>query len=401
METPIDSPYTATLQDIDRLIQRGDERAEAELRAFPSVALEQPHMREAIATLWNNLGVVQARARGAAAGLDAFRKAISLNPVDRTANLNVTQAFWEVKDPALTRDHLEKLIGLAPDHPLPHLLLADLLYDRDDLVGAAQHYDEAKRYASQDPGSQALIEMLSAKLKRLERAERGFSARASEHFKVKFDGGENYEVWDRVLAILEEAYRDIGQQLGHFPGKPILVILHTRETFHAATGGPAWADGLFDPIEGRIKVPTQGALTEQGWLTSVLRHEYVHALLHDRMGGRVGAIPTWLNEGLAMQLSNNPLPDLPQLIRGQITLINLSLLEGGWGNLPANAAQVAYVEGNSATRFLIDRFGMERVRNVLETMATGQPFAAAFESRVFISYAEFQRRWVDDVNARL
>src|SRR5207245_1560906 len=143
---------------------------------------------------------------------------------------------------------------------------------------------------------------LIARVEQTQKAEQKFLARESSHFLVKFDGEADHAVWNRVLEILEEAYREIGQQLGHFPSKPILVVLHTRETFQGATGGPAWSDGLYDPVMGRIKVPTQGALTDKAWLTRVLRHEYVHALLHDRVGGR-GAIPPWLNEGLASRPS--------------------------------------------------------------------------------------------------
>ncbi len=62
---------------------------------------------------------------------------------------------------------------------------------------------------------------------------------------------------------------------------------------------------------------------------------------------------------------------------------------------------VAYLEGNSATRYFIDRFGMDRVRDVLDKMATGQPFALAFQDRVFISYDDFQRRWAESLNQKI
>jgi hypothetical protein len=180
-----------------------------------------------------------------------------------------------------------------------------------------------------------------------------------------------------------------------------MVVLHARETFQAATGSPAWADGLYDPVLGRIKVPTQGALTDQAWLTRVLRHEYVHALLHDRVGGRLGAVPTWLNEGLAMQLAGDPWPDLDKVIRGQVTLINLSSLEGPWVGLPANVATVAYLEGNSATLYLIDRYGMDKVREIVGQIANGQPIAAAMQDRLAITYEQFQQRWLDELNEKM
>jgi hypothetical protein len=204
-----------------------------------------------------------------------------------------------------------------------------------------------------------------------------------------------------VSEILEDAYREIGQRFNYYPSKPIMVVLHSRETFRAATGSPAWSDGLFDMIGGRIKVPTQGALTDHAWLTRVLRHEYVHALLHDRMGGRLGAVPTWLNEGLAMQLAGDPWPDLDKVIHGQVTLINLISLEGPWMGFPPNVATVAYLEGNSATAYMIDRYGMDKVREILDRLANGQPIAAAIPDRLFISYEQFQERWIDELNSKI
>jgi hypothetical protein len=295
---------------------------------------------------------------------------------------------------------LEVAVRLAPRDPMPHIMLAEQFIEKDDLSNAAMHLEHAKERASESPNAQTYITQYIASIEKARNAENRFLARDSAHFIVKYDGSEDHAVWIRVLEILEDAYRDVGRQLGHFPQKPILVVLHTRERFHDATGGPAWSDGLYDPHLGRIKIPTQGALTDQSWLTRVLRHEFVHALLNDLMGGR-RAIPQWLNEGLAMQLAGDPPPDIPALVRGEITVVNLTYLEGPWGGLSPQQAMVAYLEGNSATRYLIDRYGMERVRDVLAKMATGQSFASAFADRVFISYEDFQRHWVESLNQRL
>ena len=112
-------------------------------------------------------------------------------------------------------------------------------------------------------------------------------------------------------------------------------------------------------------------------------------------------VPTWLNEGLAMQLAGDPWPDIDQLVTGEVTLIPLTRLEGNWLGLPASAATVAYLEGNAATLYLIDRFGMEKVREILSQLANKQPIAAAIQDRLFISYDEFQRRWVDSLNEKM
>jgi tetratricopeptide (TPR) repeat protein len=395
------STHAAALTEIHQLLDQWKHaEAERKLHSIPDEALADISVRMNVSTLWNNLGVGQAKVGGIAAGVTAYQTAVSINPRNSNAFMNLVLAYWELKDPALTSDMLEQAMRLAPRDPMPHLILSERMIAKDDLSGAMAHLEHAKELASDWPKAQAYLNDQIAYIEKAKQAERTFVARDSAHFTVKYDGGEDHAVWTRVLEILEEAYRDIGQRLGHFPSKPILVVLHTRESFHDATGGPAWSDGLYDPSLGRIKVPTQGALTDQAWLTRVLRHEFVHALLHDRMGGRRG-IPQWLNEGLAMQLAGDPPPDIPALVRGEVTIINLTHLEGSWGGLTQPQAMVAYLEGNSATRYLIDRFGMDRVRDVLDKLATGQPFAPAFQDRVFISYDDFQRRWVENLNQAL
>lgn len=299
----------------------------------------------------------------------------------------------------------EIIIRLAPPSKLSPTVYSSTLDSIELLVEQGNVSDAEAKFKSLP--SEALSHPNALRIARLiDQARRNISEqpliyRDSSHFQVKFDGGEDYEIWSRVLEILEDAYRDIGQQLGYYPSKPIVVVLVTKETFHGASKGPAWSDGLFDPFAGRIKIPTQGALTDHAWLTRVLRHEYVHALLHDRMGGRVGAIPTWLNEGVAMQLAGDPPPDISDLVRGEVQLVPLTFLEGPWGGFSQKLATVAYLEGNSATVYLIDRFGMHKLRELITMLAAGQPIATAMQDRLFFPYDEFQRRWVDHLNEKL
>lgn len=396
------SPHAAALNEINSLIAQGnDAEAEARLVVLPPDALADPAVRTATATLWNNLGALRGKSGGSAAAVSAYKTAVSVNPFDRIARMNLTFAYWDLKNQALTPAFLEETIRLVPDEPFTHLILAELLINKDDLPGATTHLGQATERASADPKFQSYLKYMTARVDQTGKAEQKFVARESSHFTVKFDGNEDHTVWSRVSEILEDAYREIGQKFNYYPGKPILVVLHARETFQAATGSPAWADGLYDPVLGRIKVPTQGALTDQAWLTRVLRHEYVHALLHDRVGGRLGAVPTWLNEGLAMQLAGDPWPDLDKVIRGQVTLINLSRLEGPWVGFPPNVATVAYLEGNSATLYLIDRYGMDKVREIVGQIANGQPIAAAMQDRLFITYEQFQQRWIDELYEKM
>ncbi|MDH5640588.1 MAG: peptidase MA family metallohydrolase, partial [Nitrospira sp.] len=251
--------------------------------------------------------------------------------------------------------------------------------------------------AQHDPALQSYLALVTRKVRRTAAIESHMTARNSDHFTVKFDGTEDHETWTAVLDILEDAYREIGQQFGHFPSKPIVVVLHTKSAVQHATGSPLWADGLYDPHLGRIQVPTQGATTDKQWLTTVLRHEFVHALLHDRMGANTRPLPTWLNEGLAMQLAGSSWPDLDQALHGDTSLIPLTHLEGSWHALPAPTATLAYLEANSAAHYLIERWGIAQVDELLKEFTANTSTATAIQNKLFISYEQFHQEWIQSL----
>lgn len=391
----------ALLESIRDEIEKGNlATAESKLTALPAAVVSDPKVRPFVAILWNNLGLQQERLHGTAVSLKTFKTAAALDDQNPVIQLNLAHAYWEQRDGALDTEFLTKLMALAPDEPFPHLAMADLLYETDRLDEAATHLAQATERIKTNPALQSYLAMVTAKVRTADAAEARMTARSSIHFTVKFDGAEDQNTWTTVLGILEEAYRDIGQRLGHFPSKPIVVVLHTRDTFQSATGSPAWADGLFDSVLGRIQIPTQGATTDTKWLTDVIRHEYVHALLHDRLGASSGALPVWLNEGLAMQLAGSDWPELDQAVQGEIKVIPLPYLEGSWARLPSPVASLAYLESNSAVRFLIDRWGMARVDELLTAIKARESVATALQSKLFVSYEEFQARWLDTFQRR-
>jgi hypothetical protein len=306
-----------------------------------------------------------------------------------------------LRDPNLTADFLQNVIAVAPDEAFPHLALADLLQEQDRLTEAAVHLRQAADQIRNDPALQSYLAFVTAKVRRTEKIEDKLASRRSTHFLVKFDGAEDQATWTTVLEILEEAYRDIGQKFNYFPTRPITVVLLTKSNFQEVSGSPIWADGLFDPVLGRIQLPSQGALTDRKWLTRVLRHEFVHALLHDQLGVNNSSIPTWLNEGLAMQLAGDTWQELNPASAGQIELMPLPALEGSWGHLSPDAARLAYIEASSATHYLLDRFGMHKMREMLTYLKAREPLAAAMQNKLLLSYDRFQQQWADEFTSQL
>lgn len=385
----------------DELEKHNIAAAEAKLVELPASILSESATKRHVAILWNNLGILQENAGGTEISVKAFKQAVMLDPHNPVAHLNLAHAYWGLRDPGLTEEFLRKVLTLSPDEPFPHVALADLLQEKDRLTEAAKHLALAKDRLKRDPGLQSYVKVVTAKVHRAENTEEKFSTHSSVHFTVKYDGNQDPETWTTALDILETAYREIGQKFNFFPSKPIMVVLHTKGQFQGATGSPLWADGLFDPVLGRIQIPSQGAATDRAWLTRVLRHEFVHALIHEELGARGGAIPTWLNEGLAMQLASDSWHEIGSLPSGEQSLLPLAALEGSWESLPAETVGAAYMEANAATHYLIERFGMHKVHELLLHLKARQTIAAAMQDRLLLSYDSFQQQWAESLGATI
>ena len=394
-----ETQYHETLGNIRDEIEKGNlKEAETKLVGLPAAVEADSKPRPYLAILWNNLGIEQEKHEGTKGSIKAFKKAASLDAKNPVIQMNLAHAYWEQRDPAMTQDFLERLIVLAPNESFPHLALAELLQERGHLSEAARHLDQAADRAGTDSSMQSYLRTVTAKVRHTEQTESRLSSRDGAHFTVKYDGDTDHDTWTVVLDILEEAYREIGQKFGHFPSKPIVVVLHAKDTFQSVIGSPAWADGLFDPVLGRIQIPTQGALTDRVWLRRVLRHEFVHALLHDQQGLNNNALPTWLNEGLAMQLSSDHWSDVEQLDQQGLPVMPLTALEGGWGGLSGDAASMAYFESSSAARYMINRYGMHEVQQLLARLKKKQTLTVAMQSELSLSYDQFQSRWMEQLH---
>jgi hypothetical protein len=217
--------------------------------------------------------------------------------------------------------------------------------------------------------------------------------RNTSHFTVVFDGTADRETWMRMQAILEYAYQEICQKFGYVPDTPIKVVLHMKQKFSGEMGTPAWADTLFDHASGTIHIPAGQALDDLAWFSRVVRHEFVHALLHARMNPQLTVTPTWLEEGLALQLAEDPWSDLDEMRKKHPPFIPLASLQGRWNEIPADSLPMAYVEADLATRILTERYGISRIQQVLNVVRTGQSLDAAMQAKLSLSYDRFQQQW--------
>jgi hypothetical protein len=130
-----------------------------------------------------------------------------------------------------------------------------------------------------------------------------------------------------------------------------------------------------------------------GLFSRVARHQFAHALLLDYLQGNGTNVPTWLIEGLAVHLAEDPWPDLEETTPNTSMLLPLPSLEKEWAHLPKDALPVAYREAQSATTALVDRYSVYSIRQLVSLLRTGQTLDMAMRNKLSLPYEQFQREW--------
>lgn len=282
-------------------------------------------------------------------------------------------AYYKLGDYRSAVEYLEEAADRDDDF-LVRKFLAIAYYRLDDLDRSLSNA-EAGLSIQDDRELRGLYD----KVKRELATQDGYVKEETLHFKVLFNGYEHGGLSRSIIGILEDAYRTIGQELNYFPSAPVTVILYTRKDFFDITRVPGWTGGIYD---GKIRVPVKGLRGDEEVLRRVLFHEYTHALVHSITRN----CPQWINEGLADYFSGGYSERVGQVIP-------LRSLEGPFLGLDRRVVGIAYRESYSAVSYLVDRYGLFRIKELLLSLSGGADLNEAFNSAFSISYDEFVSAW--------
>ena len=204
----------------------------------------------------------------------------------------------------------EQCVAAVPNEKVFQQNLAEALarlaseeWDRGGTAGQGEAITHMKRAAELAPDREDIAKRLEQMLA-LAQSEAGNWTESSGHFDLSYDGSRDDLAFRtmEIFDVLEGGYLDFTELFGIDPvagGRArIRVVLYKRDGFHGATGIGHWAGGLYD---GSIRVPLEDLGKERNQLRRVLRHELVHAFVHEA-GGR--DVPGWLNEGLAQLIED-------------------------------------------------------------------------------------------------
>lgn len=143
--------------------------------------------------------------------------------------------------------------------------------------------------------------------------------------------------------------------------------------------------GLARPFSSEIAV-----LASSGDLRTTLSHELVHVIFLQSLPSLRG-LPFWFVEGIAFYLSE---PGLPQVDLERYALRgDISHIEELSGDLLPEEEGKAAAEGYLVTKFLVERFGLNKVRALILSMQKGLSFYQALERNTGLTERQLDGEW--------
>jgi tetratricopeptide (TPR) repeat protein len=269
--------------------------------------------------------------------------------------------------------------ALAEYDPEVRLLLAHLHDRRDDPARAVVNL---KAVLEREPTNEAARRMLD-KVEREWRAEAGFRREVTPRFVVKYRDTLDAEARREIVTHLEAAAARVGRTLAYAPHERTTVVLYEHREFRDVTRVHAWATGLFD---GKIRLPVGRVRPPAQELERLARHEYAHAAIHDLTRGRA---PRWFHEGLAQALEGAAADPILRAPAG-LTLAGVEALAADSDPVRARAG---YDIALWIVRDLLDRGGMEPLRELLARLGAGETMAEAMPRVYGLRLTELESQW--------
>lgn len=224
---------------------------------------------------------------------------------------------------------------------------------------------------------------------------------SSPHFDVYYyAGGESLAL--RVLDLAEKANVKLTRDMGHVLTKKVPIILYISHNDFAQTNVTTefldeGTGGFTELLKNRVVLPFTGSYEE---LRHVVVHELVHAFMFDMLYSNglpsfvtaqsIVSVPLWFAEGMAEWISLGWEPNSDMFMRDGTIANYLPPIQYSGGYL-------VYKQGQAAMRFMEERYGPERMRDLLTKLKFHRNFDRAFESALGTTVKKFDedfRSWM-------
>ncbi len=210
----------------------------------------------------------------------------------------------------------------------------------------------------------------------------------------------------RALAIAERGVSRAEQLLGVTESAPVDFFVYAdQQAFYDALGPGTRENvgGQADPDIRTLFALITPSDVNAGWVSVVIPHELTHLVFDTAVRNSYHFPPRWLNEGLAVYLSQGYDASDRATVRSAAASGALIPLDGLVGQFPTSGDQFAqaYAESVSAVDFLIRTHGQDALVRLIRSYHGGLTDDQAFSAAIGLDSAGFGRAWFADNGATI
>lgn len=269
-------------------------------------------------------------------------------------------------------DAQKRALALDPGF-LPAKLQLALDYLRLGRVDEA--WPLAKEVAAADP-----YNVLAFNLEVLEKEIASFASVRTPDFIIRLPPDEAEIYGDRVVEILTDAKKTLGEKYGLVIDHPTLVEFYPdQQDFAIRSFGSLGGDGLLGVCFGSVvTMNSPGSITasKSNW-EATLWHEYCHVVT---LTATKNKMPRWLSEGISVyeekqrqaNWGQEMNPDYRKMILEDQALTPVSEMSQAFFQAKDSmAVMFAYYQSMLVVEHIVNRYGMEKLRAILSDLAEG------------------------------
>jgi hypothetical protein len=217
-----------------------------------------------------------------------------------------------------------------------------------------------------------------------------------------YDGDDAFGA--RALAIGERGIGNAAALLGVTETQPVDFYIYASTTPFYDALGPGTRENVGGLANAQIR--TLFALITPDeisapWVGTVIPHELTHLVFNTAIDNPYHAPPRWLNEGLAVYLSEGYTPSWRASVTAAVGSGGVIPLDGLVGQFPTTVDQftLAYGESVSAVDFMIRKYGKPALVKLIRSYAGGVSDDEAFSAALGVDTAGFNAAWLKDLGA--
>ncbi len=220
---------------------------------------------------------------------------------------------------------------------------------------------------------------------------------------VSYHGPVSFRA-EELLDATVQTLENMGPLLGAGVDDPIRITMYNNWPEMRPALPP-------DSVTTRRELITEGqAHSPEGVLlvlggapraSGIASHEVTHILVHRAGEGTLGRVPSWLNEGLAEFGNIQPGDSYDRALLRAIQRDDLLPITGmnGQPGTPEDVI-IFYGQARSIVRFMVEKYGAEKMRDLMATIKSGKNYRNAIPLVYGITPLELENEWRDSLGVQ-